>query len=128
MIQPLIGIFIILHGLVHLWYVVLSFRLVEFQPEMGWTGTSWLLSGNVQETTLRTLAGILFIASAFAFVISGIAVFANADWLKTFLLASALFSSLIMLVFWDGKLNLLVQKGVIGILINLGIIIMIAFL
>jgi hypothetical protein len=44
MLRFLIGIFIVLHGLVHLWYVVLSQGLVEFEPEMGWTGESWLLS------------------------------------------------------------------------------------
>ncbi len=33
--QWLIGIFIILHGLVYAWYVVLSFNLVQFQPDMG---------------------------------------------------------------------------------------------
>jgi len=30
--------FLILHGLVHLWYLVLAFRLVEYKPDMGWTG------------------------------------------------------------------------------------------
>jgi hypothetical protein len=32
------GVFIVLHGLVHVWYVTLSQRWVEFQPEMVWTG------------------------------------------------------------------------------------------
>ena len=27
-------------GLLHLWYVTLSQRWTEFQPEMGWTGES----------------------------------------------------------------------------------------
>jgi hypothetical protein len=40
MLRILFGIFVVLHGLVHLWYVVLSQRLVEFQADMGWTGES----------------------------------------------------------------------------------------
>ena len=35
MLRFLIGVFIVLHGLVHLWYVTLSQRLIEFQAEMG---------------------------------------------------------------------------------------------
>lgn len=44
MLSFLIGAFVVLHGLVHVWYVTLSQGLVEFQPEMGWSGRSWALS------------------------------------------------------------------------------------
>ena len=50
MLRLLIGFFIVLHGLVHMWYFTLSQRLVEFQPEMGWTGKSWLFSNFVQSS------------------------------------------------------------------------------
>ena len=122
MIQTLTGIFIILHGLVHLWYVVLSLNWVEFQPDMGWTGRSWLLSGIFQESTLRTAAAALFIISAVAFVISGIGIFVDAEWLDTVIMVSAIFSSVVLIVFWDGSLEMIVQKGLIGVLINLVII------
>lgn len=122
MIQTLTGIFIILHGLVHLWYVVLSLNWVEFQPDMGWTGTSWLLSGILQESTVRTTAAVLFIVSAVAFVISGIGIFVDAEWLDAVILVSAIFSSVVLIVFWDGSLEMIVQKGVIGVLINLVVI------
>lgn len=44
MLRISIGIFMLLHGLVHLWYFVMSRGLVELKPEMGWSGKSWLLT------------------------------------------------------------------------------------
>ena len=122
MLQTLTGIFIILHGLVHLWYVVLSLNLVEYQPDMGWTGTSWLLSGMLQESTLRMASAGLFIISTLAFVISGIGIFIDADWLDPVILVSAILSSVVLIVFWDGSFEMIVQKGLIGVLINLVVI------
>lgn len=116
------GIFILLHGLVHLWYVVLSFQWVEFQPDMGWKGESWLLSAFLPQTALRSLAGGLFILATMAFIFSSIGIFLQAGWLETAILAAAIFSSLVLILFWDGKPEMLVQKGLIGVLINLVII------
>ena len=44
MLRFVISLFIVLHGLVHLWYFTLSQRLVEFKPEMGWSGRSWIFT------------------------------------------------------------------------------------
>ena len=123
----LIGVFIILHGLVHLWYVVLSFHWVEFQPDMGWNGKSWLFSSFVPEATLRAIAGGLFILAAIAFVISGIGIFIKANWLEPFITSSAVFSSALLILLWDGSLDMLVQKGLIGLLINLVVIAVVQF-
>ena len=51
MLRFLFGTFVVLHGLVHLWYFTLSQRLVEFKPEMGWTGKSWILSNLLGDST-----------------------------------------------------------------------------
>ena len=40
MLRIFIGIFMLLHGLVHLWYFVMSRGLVELKLEMGWSGKS----------------------------------------------------------------------------------------
>lgn len=122
MFRVISGVIIILHGLVHLWYVILSFGIVKYQAEMGWTGESWLFSRLLSKSTLDTTAGILFIASSILFVVSGIGVIANLSIYPRILLVSALFSSIVILSFWDGESNLLVQKGVIGLLLNLLII------
>ena len=118
----LTGIFIILHGLVHMWYVVLSYQGVAYQPDMGWNGKSWLFSSILPQATVRSITGILFILATIAFVISGIGIFIKAEWLNIFILSSAIFSTLILTLFWDGKLEMIVQKGLIGVLINLAII------
>lgn len=122
MINTLAGIFLILHGLVHFWYVVLSFEWVKFQPDMGWTGQSWLFSSFLKDSMLRPLAGILFTIAVFLFIISGISVFFQPEWLNTILLISSIFSSIILVLFWDGSTQMIVQKGIIGLIINLVVI------
>ena len=116
------GIFIILHGLVHLWYVVLSYRWVEYQPEMGWNGQSWLFSSFLSQATVHSITGVLFFLAALIFVISGIGIFIQASWVNPILLSSAAFSSMVLILFWDGSLDRIVQKGILGVLINLAII------
>jgi hypothetical protein len=122
MLNTFAGIFVILHGLVHLWYVVLSYQVVEFQPDMGWTGKSWFFSAFLQESSVRQLAGILFIIAALLFIISGIGIITNAGWLSSVILISSIFSSIILILFWDGSMAMIVQKGIIGVIINLVLI------
>jgi len=122
MFRFLIGLFVILHGLVHLWYFTLSQRLVEFKPEMGWTGKSWIFSNLLGDSTTRSLASILLVLVAIVFVISGVGIFIRADWWWPMLLGSAIFSSTILFLFWDGNMQLVVQKGLIGFLISLVIL------
>src|SRR5690606_13545800 len=74
MIPILFGIFIILHGLVHLWFVVLSRGWVPFQPDMGWTGESWILSGVLGQLPLRWLATVLYSLAALGLVLAGIGI------------------------------------------------------
>lgn len=123
MFRFLFGFFIILHGLVHLWYFTLSQRLVEFQPEMGWTGRSWLLSNFLGDSISRSLASVLYVLATIAFMVSGIGIFTIAEWLPPVLAGSAVFSSAIILLFWDGGSQMLVQKGFVGLLINVVILI-----
>ncbi len=122
MLRLLGGVFIILHGLVHLWYLTLSQGWVEFQSEMGWDGSSWLLSKFLPDASLRPIASSLFLLSSFAFIASGIGVFLQADWTRSVLIAAAILSSAVILLFWDGRGAMLVQKGILGLLINLVIL------
>lgn len=122
MFRFLLGLFIILHGLVHLWYFTLSQRLVEFKPEMGWTGKSWILSNLLGDSNTRSLASALFVFTTIAFVLSAVGIFGRLEWSWTVLLSSAVFSCTILLLFWDGSMQLIVQKGLIGFLISLVIV------
>lgn len=125
MLRFLIGLFIILHGLVHLWFFTLSQGLVKIKPGMpepGWTGKSWIFTGLLGDSTTRSVASILFLTAPIAFVISGVGIFLRAEWWWTVLMSSAVFSSAIILILWDGGMQLLVDKGLIGFLISLAIL------
>jgi hypothetical protein len=53
--------------------------------------------------------------------LSAIFVF-RTGWWPSALLGSAIFSSALVLLYWDGSLERIVQKGLIALLINAGII------
>jgi len=122
------GLFIVLHGLVHLWYVTLSQKLVAFQPEMGWTGRSWLLTNVLGDSPTRLLAGLLYVLATIGMVVSGIGVMARGEWWRPVLIGSTVLSSVTLLLFWDGSTDLIVQKGLIGLVINAAILIVMAVL
>lgn len=117
------GIFLILHGLVHMWYVVLSQGWVEFQSEMGWTGASWLFTDALGIKLTHILASIFYSVAAVAFVISAVSLFTKQEWARTLIIAASLISVLAILLFWDGKLTQPVERGLLGLLISLGILV-----
>lgn len=126
--KNLFGIFVILHGLVHIWYVVLSQNLVEFKPDMGWTGESWLFTNLLGGPITRLAASICYALAAILFVISGIALISQAHWWRSVIITSAVFSAIVILLFWDGNSQLLIQKGILGLLINIGILFLVLVL
>jgi hypothetical protein len=119
----LIGIFIVLHGLVHLWYVVLSQRLIEFQAEMGWTGESWIFTPLLGDAVTRWLASVLCVLATIGFVAGGIGIFVQQEWWRPVVVGSSVLSTVIILLFWDGGMQMLVEKGLIALLINIAILV-----
>lgn len=71
MLSFFIGIFIVLHGLVHLLYFGQSRRLFELRPGMDWPDGSWLFSRLFSDETTRTLASVSYIIAAIGFVVGG---------------------------------------------------------
>ena len=122
MIGILFGIFVVLHGLVHMLYFGQSARYFELQPGMLWPDGSWAFSGLLGDVTARNLANVFLVVAAIGFVIGGIGVFAKQAWWRPAVLAAAIFSSVIYLLFWDGGWGHLDNKGGVGILINLAIL------
>lgn len=116
------GGFLVLHGFVHLWYVVLSQGWVEAEEQMGWNGHSWLLSSHLSTETILSIASVLYIVAALGFVAGGVGYILDQDWAGTVLVATAVLSTGVLVVMWDGKPDLLVEKGILGVLINLGIV------
>ena len=113
------GVFLVLHGLVHAWYVVLAQELVPFEAAMGWTGRSWALTSWLGEPTTRMIATVWYGLAGIAFVVGGIAVLAQAAWWRPALAVASIISALAITVFWDGNGEMLMQKGVIGLAISL---------
>ena len=123
MLRLLFGIFIVLHGLVHLWYVTLSQGVVEFQSEMGWTGHSWAFSPVLGDGATRWLATAFYSLAALGFVAGGVGVVAQQVWWRPVVIGSAALSAVTILLFWDGGLQMIVEKGILGLLINVAILV-----
>lgn len=122
MLHFLSGIFVILHGLVHLWYVTLSQGWVPFEPDMGWTGQSWLITNAIDDSATRSLAALIYTLITLAFVVGGIGLLVRSDWWTSAIIGAAIASTIAILVFWDGSPAMLVQKGLLGLLINLALL------
>lgn len=117
--KTVLSIFIALHGLVHIWFVVLSQNLVPFEKEMGWTGQSWLLSNLLQDSSLKLLSTIFFAISTLMFLIGGILLGFKMELANNILTYASIISSLTLIIFWDGSFDMIVQKGIIGLIINI---------
>lgn len=122
MIKILFGIFIVLHGIVHLLYFGQSARYFELQPGMIWPDGSLVFSKNLGVTANRTVASICLVLAAVGFVASGVGILTGQPWWRPILAGSAVFSSVIFILFWDGVLQSLDNKGGVGLLINLAVL------
>jgi hypothetical protein len=119
--RVVIGIFIILHGLVHLFYFAHSKKIFELRPGFEWPDNSWVLSKFLKTDTIRTIASLVCILVAVVFVISGIAYIVTAVWTFKLIQISAILSSGLFILFWDGRLKKLDNQGAIAILLNISI-------
>jgi hypothetical protein len=122
MIRILFGVFMVLHGLVHVLYFGQSARYFELQPGMVWPNGSWAFSRFLGEAVTRNLASILLILAAVGFVAGGAGIILKQSWWQPVVVSTAIFSSVIYVLFWDGVMRGLDNKGGVGILINLTIL------
>ena len=122
MLRFIIGVFIVLHGLVHLLYFGQSWRLFELQPGLVWPDGSWAFSRLLGDGTARTLASIALVIAAIGFVAGGAGIFVKQAWWRPLVVSAAAFSTVIYILFWDGVAQHLDNKGAIGILINVAIL------
>ena len=123
MLKIVIGSFMILHGLVHLFYSAQSMGMFELQPGMVWPKGSWFFKRILNEQKIRRLAALSCILAAAGFVTGGIAALLSQVWWEVIITIAAVFSVMIFIAFWDGQLRNLDDKGGIGILINIAILI-----
>jgi ABC-type dipeptide/oligopeptide/nickel transport system permease component len=113
------GILLILHGLVHLFYFAQNNGCFELKPGMKWPRESWLLSGLSAHNTIKIIAGSACIAITAGFMTGALAFFFEQSWWKYCIVYTAILSSAMFIVFWNGKLKKLADQGWIGILINI---------
>ena len=123
MLRYMIGVFIVLHGLVHLLYFGQSRRLFELQPGMTWPDRSWAFSRLLGEEATRWLAGIACILAAIGFIVGSAAILLGQAWWRPVIVGAAAFSASVFFFFWNGKAQNLSQQGAIAILINLAILV-----
>ncbi|WP_254764361.1 hypothetical protein [Natrinema marinum] len=123
-----VGLFLVLHGLVHGWYVVLSLGWVEVEDQMGWSGHSWLLSSLLPEGVILTVASVLYVAVTVGFVLGGIGYAFEWGWWKPAVVGAAVLSTVVLVVMWNGRFDLLIEQGAAGVLINIGLLVAILVL
>lgn len=119
MIDLVLSVLLVAHGWAHVWYVILSRQLVSYEEWMAWTGESWILTGLMGESVARMIATVGYTGSLVGFIMSGVMLYFGKPWWRNTALASAILSTITVLVFWDGKLSMLKEKGLIGVIINL---------
>ena len=118
----LLGIFVVLHGLVHLLYVGQSQRFFELQPGMTWPDGSWVFSSLLGNETARVLASVLYAMAAIGFVAGGVSGLARQGWGRPVVMGAAIFSIVIIVLFWNGTARKLADQGAIAVLINMAIL------
>jgi hypothetical protein len=102
--------------------VILSRGWIEFQSEMAWTGKSWLLSKTFGDTITSITATILYSLAAASYVIASIGFLSIQEWTRSWMVLASIISITSILLFWDGSIDMLVEKGIIGFLISLAIL------
>jgi hypothetical protein len=125
MLSIVVGIFLLLHGGVHLLYFGHSARYFELEKGLVWPAGSWALSSFVEEGALRSVANTLLIVATMVFIVAGVSVFIKGDWWQTTVTVAAVFSTLVYLLLWDGSWQNLDGKGLVGILINVAILVLV---
>jgi len=123
MLYIILGVFLILHGAVHLWYVAMARGLISADADTIWNGRSWLFTRRLGDQTTMTLATIVFSAIALVFAVAGIALVAQQEWFSTWAITGSILSIAAIVCFWDGKPDHPVEKGLLGIILDVAILV-----
>jgi hypothetical protein len=128
MARIVVGVFIVLHGLVHLLYFGQSWRFFDLQPGLVWPDGSWTFSKLLGDERTRLLASVSCVLAAIGFVAGGAGILAGQAWWRLLLVGSAAFSGFMLILLWDGQMHRLDDKGAFGFLINVAILVAVLIL
>jgi uncharacterized membrane protein YphA (DoxX/SURF4 family) len=123
MLRLIIGVFFVLHGLVHLLYFGQSARYFDLKPGMVWPDGAWAFSKLLGDEATRNLASISLILAAIGFAAGGAGIFVGQAWWRPVVVGAAAFSTVVYILFWNGNMQNLDGQGGVGILINIVILI-----
>jgi hypothetical protein len=119
-LQILIGIFLILHGLVHWVYAAPQDKAADAKPFNVLTGR-WLVKKAGLKSSLALKLGIaLMILATLGFILSGIALLISQSWWGIPAISTAGVSLAFLALFWD-------RNMVIGAALNIAIIVLALF-
>ena len=119
----IVGVFIVLHGIVHLLYFGQSARYFELKPGLLWPDGSWAFSRLLGNEAVRNLASVLLILVAMGLIGGGIGILASQVWWRPVVVGGAILSSILYIVFWNGRMKNLDAQGAVGILIDAAILV-----
>lgn len=122
LVEYAVALFLALHGLVHLLYVAISQGWIEEEEAMGWNGRSWLLSRLLPEATVLNLGSALYVVVTAGFVVGAIGYLLGTGWATSAIIGASVLSTATILLMWDGSLAKVVDKGLLGVVINLVVI------
>lgn len=122
MLRIAIGIFFVLHGVVHLLYAGHSAGRFELTNGLTWPDGALIFSRLLGNGATRTLVTVVLVVTALAFAAGGAGLLLKQAWWRPLILGAAAFSGLVYLLLWDGGLQRLADKGGVGLLINLAIL------
>jgi hypothetical protein len=115
MVQVFVAIFLILHGLVHLLWFVVPWRIMEVD---GLPYSTTIIGGRIDvgQGGIR-FVGLLWILGAIAFVIAGIGLLFSAPWWWTATLLAAIYSLFLSVLGWpDSKYGALIDVLILAVL------------
>ena len=118
MLKFVVGVFMILHGGVHLLYMGQSRRLFELQPGLAWPDGSWAFARLLGDEGTRSLASVACVLAGLGFMVGGLGILLGQTWWRPAVVGSAVFSSVLYLLLWNGKMQAMDDQGFVGILIN----------
>ena len=114
MMRIVFGVFVILHGLVHLLYFGQSGRYFELAPGMVWPDGSWAFSRLLSDVSTRTVAGAALVLTALELAAGGVGLLVKIPFWRPLVIGAAALSTVLYLLLWDGQFQRLPDKGGIG--------------